>query len=922
MMARIINRVVGRPKLTLLAVGIITVFFGYYVPRVKFTSAVDDFFISGDPDKEFFMQVKRVFGDDGVTVIAMVSPAGEDVFSAARITKLARVTDAVAALAGVRKVLSLTNVQRIFGSGMMINVKPLMAKVPETAEEWAALKGALGENTMYDRNLVSADRRTAAVNVFLEDLDADQSRYYEIMDEISAILNRESGPEKFYVSGIAATSTEIHRAILRDLKRFVPLMFALITVILLISFRSVRGVVLPLATVVITTIWTIGFMGVMAIPIGMVTMVLPPQIIAIGNAYTIYVLSDYLEELTDQGSAAEIVASTVRRAALPLALCGLTTVIGFGSLLWNNILSLQEMGIASAVGVSFAVLLALTVTPAVLALLPKQRPRREDPESGEKKPGLMDQLVESLAEFDIRRRIPILAASALIALIAAIGMFRIEFDTDFLTFFSKDDPVTVSNQVQQKYLAGAAPFLVILDAGKPDAFKDPALLRKMELFQNWMTEKIAGVDLTMAVTDYVKLLNKVFHKNDPAAQRLPETRKEVAQLLLFYSFSGNPNDFAPYVTSDYSRANIMVRSRIVGSTATNQAVARIEEYAKTLFGPDAKVKVSGTIPLVNKSAVAIASGQMKSLASSVILIFLVMALLFLSVKVGLIAMVPNALPILVLFGFMGYFGITINLSTALISCIAIGLVVDDTIHILARYNDELKTAIDPDEAMKRTLRVMSKPALFTSVSLFFGFSILGGSDFVPIRQFGLLTGMTVMVALLGDQVLLPALVSTVRVTTLWDHVGLGIGGEAAPVRLFQGLSPHQEKVATLMGVFGFYGPGEPVVKQGDVVKDLFIVLSGGVKATRNGASGKAAGAAESVALVPSGFDFGCIPGDEPRPSPVSWIAEPSAKILMLNPMTLDRLRTAHPQIAERIEHNLAKTREEATAREKRLELGA
>jgi hydrophobe/amphiphile efflux-3 (HAE3) family protein len=919
MIARIINRVVRRPKLVLLAIGLVTVFFGFYVPKLKFSSAVEDFFISGDPDKEFFLQVKKVFGYDGVTVIALVSPAGENVFTAERMEKLGRITDAVEAIPGVQKVLSLSNVQRIYGSGMTINVKPLVPKVPESAEEWAALKGALAENPMYDRNLISADRRTAAINVFLEDLDLEPDRYYQIMDQISALLNREAGPEKFYVSGIAATSTEIHRAILRDLKRFIPLTFALITVILLISFRSGRGMALPLATVAVTLVWTMGFMGLMAMPIGMVTMVLPPQIIAIGNAYTIYFISDYLEEVTEQGTAAEIVASSVRRAALPLSLCALTTVIGFGSLLWNNILSLREMGIASVVGVSFAALLALTMTPAVLALLPKPKARREDAETGEKKPGLMDQLVGSLAEFDIRRRLPILAVSALIALAAAIGMFRIEFDTDFLSFFSKHDPVTVSNAMQQKYLAGAAPFFVILEGGKPDAFKDPALLRKMDLFQNWMTEQVPGVDLTVAITDYMKLLNKVFHQNDPAAFRLPESRKEAAQLLLFYSFSGNPNDFAPYVTPDYSRANIMVRSRIVGSTATNQAVRRIEEYAQRLFGPDAKVKVSGTIPLVNKSAMAIASGQMKSLISSMVLIFLVMALLFWSPKVGLIAMVPNVLPILVLLGFMGYAGITINLSTALISCIAIGLVVDDTIHILARYNDELKTAIDPDEAMRRTIRVMSKPALFTSVSLIFGFSILGGSDFIPIRQFGLLTGMTMAVEVLGSQVLLPALVSTMRVTTLWDHVGLGIGRGAA-VRLFQGLSPHQEKVATLMGVFGFYGPGEPVVRQGETMKDLFIVLSGGVKATRNGELGRNGDSAEAVALVPSGFDFGCIPGEEPRPSPVSWIADPSAKILVLNPMTLDRLRTAHPQIAERIENNLAKVREEAGEREKRFEV--
>lgn len=901
---KFLNQVVKYPKLSLLVIAAITACFAANLPRIQFSSSVENFFISGDPDKAFFEEVKQVFGHDGITVVAMVSPGGEDIFTRDRLMKLSRVSEDIEAIPGVRKVLSLTNVKRIYGSGMQINVSPLIAEVPAAAEQMAALKNAVSENPMYDRNIVSADRRTAAINVFLDDFDQDEKRYYEIMDRIAAILNREEGPEKFYVCGIAATSTATHRAIIRDLQRFLPLTFVLIIIILFVSFRSVRGVVLPLLTVVVATTWSLGFMALIGVPISMITVVLPPQIVAIGSSYAIYIMSDYLEELTEEGTREEIVSSTLSRATLPLLLCALTTVIGFGSLIWNRIPSLRGMGIAAVFGISVSVILSLTLVPAVMAVLPKMRVRRREIMDQEKVPGLMDQFIAALADFDIKHRVAILVATVVVCLVAALGMFRIEFDTDFLRFFKSDDPVTVANNMQQKYLAGAAPFFVILDAKGPDAFKDPALLRRMELFQNWMTQKMDGVDLTLSLTDYIKLLNRVFHKNDPAFYRIPETQKEIAQLLLFYTMSGDQSDFSPYVNGDYSKANIMIRTRLVGSNETKAAITEIEEYAAKWFGKTATVKVAGTIYMINKSAEQVAAGQISSIFSCVALIFVVMSIFLLSARTGFIAMLPNIVPILILFGIMGWFKITLNFSTSLIACIALGNVVDDTVHTMSFYNDQLKTVLDPDEAMRRTMKAMSKPAIYTSLSLFCGFTILAASDFVPVREFGWLTGLTIMIAIIGDQVMLPALLSTVRITTLWDYVGLKIGKQSsAEIRLFQGLSAHQQKVATLMGVFGFYSPGEEILKAGETCKDFFVVLEGAVTAG-NGKPG------QNDIAIPEGMDFGTPPGLPPEPSARTYIAAQSAKLLVLNPRILDRLAATHPKIAERVFANLERIKME------------
>ena len=213
----VLEQVIRRPKTSVSIIVILTALFGCFIPRVRFSTSVEKFFMSHDPDRIFFEEVQKVFGQDEITVIAMVSPQGEDIFDHDRILKLRRVSEAVEEIPGVQKVLSLANVKRIFGSGMSINVKPLIPGIPETEDDWAALKSAISENPMYERNIISPDRRTTAINVFLEDFGDDASQQYRIVDQITAVLNHESGPENLYVSGIAATQTEMDRSMILDL---------------------------------------------------------------------------------------------------------------------------------------------------------------------------------------------------------------------------------------------------------------------------------------------------------------------------------------------------------------------------------------------------------------------------------------------------------------------------------------------------------------------------------------------------------------------------------------------------------------------------------------------------------------------------------------------------------------------------------
>jgi hypothetical protein len=332
----------------------------------------------------------------------------------------------------------------------------------------------------------------------------------------------------------------------------------------------------------------------------------------------------------------------------------------------------------------------------------------------------------------------------------------------------------------------------------------------------------------------------------------------------------------------------------------------IEEYAARVFGADVGVQATGAVRADDSSANEVARGQIRGILACLAAIFLVMSLLFLSPRAGFLAMIPNVLPVLFLFGIMGYFEIPLNFSTIIIACIATGLGVDNTIHFVSRYNDELKMSVNSDQAVRRTVLSVGKPVIYTSISLFFGFALIAGSEFVPLRQFGLLTGMCIIVRLATDLLMLPALITTVRINTLWNYVDMKTARQSeADISVFEGLSRRQAKVATLMNVFGFYNENEEIIVKGEMVKDLFVVLEGRVVALNGNAADEGTEDDDGQPLrIFEGGEFGLLPGAGPYESSSTYLAETTAKLLIINPMSLDRLKSAHPKIAQRIYSNL------------------
>ena len=312
----------------------------------------------------------------------------------------------------------------------------------------------------------------------------------------------------------------------------------------------------------------------------------------------------------------------------------------------------------------------------------------------------------------------VLAAGALVAIAAVFGITRLQVTSDMIGNFREDSPIRRDFAAINQSLQGSNPFYVVVETEYRDAFTEPVNLRHLQDLQAWLEEQpeIGG---TTSLVDYVRLINRGFHENDPAYLSIPENQNLTAQLLMF----GANREIRNFVDSRYRTANILVRSKAIDSVTILRLVDRIKTRLAQL--PDhLHARVTGNTVLLTRTMDDIARAQVSSLALAFVVIYGILAILFTSFRVGLIALIPNALPVLVFFGAMGLSGIHLTVTTSLVACIVLGIAVDDSIHYLTRFNADSRRLASETEGTISALRSVLRPVTITTVVVCFGFLTL------------------------------------------------------------------------------------------------------------------------------------------------------------------------------------------------------
>jgi len=719
-------------------------------------NSFDIWFDSGDATYRSYLRYREQFESEEYILLAF--QAG-DVFTAECLEAVRRLARGLERVEGVDRVLCLTDAEDVQATGDgVVEVRPLVGeRIPRDPAELRRIRRRALANPLYADNLVSRDGTVTAVYGVVNDRSMSlRRRMLEAVEDLARAETAASGL-RIHVSGNPILDAEFDRISARDSMVFSLLTGVIIVLVLYALYRSVSGVVLPVLVVALATLWTLGLYGLLGYKLNMLSAMLPAVILAISVADAVHLMCQYNDEVLSGGlSRKEALVRTLGKVGRPCLFTSLTTAIGFGSFAVSRVAPVRLQGIFTAVGIVLAFALTVTLLPAMLSLIRSPRLSHRAVPGGDWVSRALERALRVVERFPV----PILVISGLVLALGLGGVWRLKRETNAIDFLKKNSDMRVALEFIEENLTGVFTLEIVL-RGPPGSMKDPEVLRRVESLRAFLQTQ-PEVRKTLHANDLIKEMNRVMHDGDPRRYRVPRTREEVAQYLLLYEMSGG-EELEPLLSDDASSARISVRSRVMPAERGKALLEDLERELDARFPGPVRATVTGVVPVWVQLDTYLLQSQIRSFSIAAAGIFLMMCLLMGSVRVGLLSMLPNLLPIVATLGFMGWTGIRLDTATIMITSVALGIAVDDTIHFLARFRTELpRCGGDYDLASRQTLRSVGRAIVFTSIILFWGFITLTLGHFKPTVYFGFLTSLTMAVALLGDIFLLPVLLKVFR----------------------------------------------------------------------------------------------------------------------------------------------------------------
>jgi predicted RND superfamily exporter protein len=431
-----------------------------------------------------------------------------------------------------------------------------------------------------------------------------------------------------------------------------------------------------------------------------------------------------------------------------------TTSIGFLSLIASDVTPVKTTGIFMAAGIMMSFFVCITLVPGMLFLFPEWMSRpfmniQKDRGSSNKE---FRGIYGFIGKFVKNNTIYIFVLSLVFVGFAIYGITKIDAESSIFESFPESSEITRSTEHIEQKLMGLIPMEIVIDAGNIGGIFQPDVLVKMEKLQDYL-KGIPEVTKSVSVVDYVKYLNKLLNKNNRNSQVI--TKDKAIDYVKLASLHGD-NIVKSLYTKDYNEGRVTVRMKNVGSSRYQAIVNGIEEFSKVNFPLGVGCTITGIVPLLMDMQGYLIESQIKTFTLAFILIFICIALLLKSARIGMMSMIPNLIPIAITLGVMGYVGINLDVATIMIASVAIGISVDDTIHFLYRFKEEFKKDRDHYLAIQRTLSGVGRALIFTTIVATCGFLVFCLSSFKAIQYFGLLTGITMVSAIFAVLLILPS----------------------------------------------------------------------------------------------------------------------------------------------------------------------
>ncbi len=697
------------------------------------------------------MNTDEIEKNFGVQDIIMILLRDSMVITAENLQRISSITDELSGLRGVKEVLSVSNALRISGEDGFMMVEPAVPFLPSDSTEARVLESELRDNPLIMGSVISDDFTAASIVVYLDGNVPEM----ETLAKIDSLVSAYQGRAELLIGGLPA----IRRAILKDVRRdgliLVPLALTLMLLLLWISFREIRGVILPFSVVLLSMALAMGLAPLFGWKLSILSLLVPVMMIAIANNYGIHLIARYQEinHCDRSYSVRQILEKLLRSLRQPVIFTGLTTIAGILGLLTHSVIPARQVGVLAAIGVGYALLLSLFFIPAWMSYLPKPTARSVNG-NGASPDGSAGYLT-FLARVVTNNPFRVLVISSLVTLLIGSGIFFLKIESNQENFFPAGHPVKAASEAINDGFGGSQNISVMVEAD----ILDPANMLAIDEWCSRVKDE-PGVGNVMSVARVVREMSKaLFDAGESYYDTIPDTREALAQMVEIYNMSGDPEDFEQLVDLNYTRAHVMVRFNDPAARNIDNIVSMADELEDKISG---RIVTGGYAYIMEEFSGRILRGQISSIIFALLVIFVLLSGIFRSLRGGLIGTIPMLASIAILLGFMGWAGIAIDPATALLSSIMIGVGVDYTIHYIWRHMAEMERGLGTVEAAARAISTTGRGIVFNALSVMAGFSVLVFSGFTSIRFFGYLVIISIGVCLVAALVTVPAIMILFR----------------------------------------------------------------------------------------------------------------------------------------------------------------
>ncbi|MCC6914186.1 MAG: MMPL family transporter [Rhodospirillaceae bacterium] len=710
-------------------------------------------------------RVETIYGNYTTFVILVRGRVpGQD---AVAVTAVRGMSEALAAMPGIvpQNLLSVAvnKIKDIDGRSGDLAVRPFLEDVGGDEAVTARVAAVLERNPIYRDLLVSADGTMFGI---VAEVRADSTGYRALSQRLEATIAPYRNNDVEIVVGGQPSFLALSEQMSDRMGWLFPLALVVIALVHFEAFRSVQAMVLPLVTGLMAVIWGLGLMSVLKIPLDPFNAVTPILILAVGAGHAVQILKRYTEcyaETLAQDvppqEAQHIAVVTSYASVMPavFAAC-MAAIAGFLSLLFFDIEAIQRFGLFAAIGIACVLVIEAAFIPVVRCRLRPPDPQRARQVSA----GPWERIAGVVGSMVLRRPGRVLAIALLIAAVAVAGIFRLHVLNSVKAYFPAWTEVRQTDDAINRVMAGTDVVFVLVETPDLDGVKNPQVLRALDKIQTALAQK-PGVGKVVSLVDYVKRLDRAIGGDREAEGLIPESAEQASQYLLLYSLSADPLDFSSVVDTDYRTTLMTVFLKDTSSTIIRDIECTVLEIGREDMPAGTVVGIAGNAASPVAMADMIVTSKLQNIGVIAAVVFAVASLYFCSLAAGILVVLPLAFSVLVVFGAMGWAGVPLNVPTATIAALCIGIGADYAVYLLSRVREERRNGRDLDLAVSGAIASAGKAVMFVATAIAAGFLVLLLSQsFLVHVWLGSFVGLAMMTAALATLLPMMALVMLVR----------------------------------------------------------------------------------------------------------------------------------------------------------------